>query len=445
MSKLSFVAPPRVSSLLAILGVLAASAAQAQPRPGVPKEVIVGTPATPMTTQPGAATHPKTMGKAPVPSPAATERVTLRLDHVPVAAYVVSGKTPPRTVDLVNAPVRLTPGELLVTKSSEKAIFLPPSAATREGAKRLLLPYEMRFLETSGEVRTSRVVAEIAGGGLRVAAKGVTFSGELFVELEDTMDRTATYPLPQPAELLVTAPVDRVSPPVFTIDRTNQWKPVRLEAAHPRDPVTVKIRVSSDKSGLEFDVPVLRPQLALRVSPPRVYGLGLETAVISVLANDLPDPSGRGVTLSASRGRLGATELKLDETARASTEIRSIGIGQAVIEAVSPPLVDAKSDNLEFVWPIWFLVGAVLGGATGATLRRAQAKSKSASHPRGWTSDLLLGVLAGLAAAVLYAIGVNVFGVTLTATAGEALVFGLAVLGGFLGFRGPSVSQAGSP
>jgi len=445
MNKLSSIAIPPVFLLSGIFGVLAVGAAQAQPKPSVSKEVFVRTPATPITAQPGAPTHPKAVGKAPVPSPVAPEPATLRLDHVPLAAYIVSAKEPPRVVDFVNAPVRLTPGELLVTKTSKKAIFLPASAATREGARRLLLPYEMRFLEKSGEVRTSRVVAEIAGGGLRVAAKGVTFLGELFVELEDAIDRTASYPLPQPAELLVTAPVDRVLPPIFRIDRTNQWTSVKLEAAHPRDPVTVKIQTSSDKSGLEFDVPVLRPQLALKVSPRRVDGLGLETAIINVLANDLPDALGRGITLSATQGRLGATELKLDETARASTEIRSIGIGRTEIEAVSPPLVGAKSNDLEFVWPLGFLAAAILGGATGATLRRAQAGRRSAAQRRRWPSDLLFGALAGLAVAVLYAIGVNVLGVTPTAIAGEALVFGLAVLGGFWGFRGFSVSQAGSP
>jgi hypothetical protein len=368
----------------------------------------------------------------------------LRLDHVPVAAYIVSAKNPPRVVDLADAPVRLTPGELLVTKSSEKAIFLPASAATREGAKRVLLPYEMRFLERSGEVRTSRVVAEIAGGGLRVAAKGVTFLGELFVELEDTTDRTASYPLPQPAELLVTAAVDRVLPSVFRIERTNQWTSVKLEAGHPRDPVTVKIQASTDKSGLEFEVPVLRPQLALKVSPRRVYGLGLETAIISVLANDLPDPSGRGITLSATQGRLGTTQLKLDETATASTDIRSIGIGQTEIEAVSPPLVGARSSELEFVWPTAFLVAAILGGGIGGALRHLQATRKSSPQRRGWTLDLLAGVLAGLAIGVLYAIGINVLRVAPTATAGEALVFGLAVLGGLWGFRGRSGSRLAS-
>jgi hypothetical protein len=444
MNKLSSIALAHAVLLSSIFGVVAMGTAQAQPKPGIPKELIVQTPATSRTEQPGEATHPKAVGKTPVPSPGAPERAMLRLDHVPVAAYIVSAKNPPRVVDLADAPVRLTPGELLVTKSSEKAIFLPASAATREGAKRVLLPYEMRFLERSGEVRTSRVVAEIAGGGLRVAAKGVTFLGELFVELEDTTDRTASYPLPQPAELLVTAAVDRVLPSVFRIERTNQWTSVKLEAGHPRDPVTVKIQASTDKSGLEFEVPVLRPQLALKVSPRRVYGLGLETAIISVLANDLPDPSGRGITLSATQGRLGTTQLKLDETATASTDIRSIGIGQTEIEAVSPPLVGARSSELEFVWPTAFLVAAILGGGIGGALRHLQATRKSSPQRRGWTLDLLAGVLAGLAIGVLYAIGINVLRVAPTATAGEALVFGLAVLGGLWGFRGRSGSRLAS-
>jgi hypothetical protein len=82
------------------------------------------------------------------------------------------------------------------------------------------------------------------------------------------------------------------------------------------------------------------------------------------------------------------------------------------------------------------LLTAVLGGMIGAYVARVQ-RSPIRSR-RALRSVVLVGLLTGIVVVVLYAVGVNVLPIQPTATAGEALAFGLAAVGGYLGLRIPS-------
>jgi hypothetical protein len=338
----------------------------------------------------------------------------------------------------------LVAGELLLVKSTSVA-KRRPSAKTGGGAAadrtrravQWALPYEVHFRDEGGEVRSAGLVAEVGGGGLRPAPDGAEFGGEVFVALEDRTDPGRTYRLPVAIEVLVTAPVDRVEPGQVELAATNSWRSIRLSSAAAPDEFQVKLRSPTDPEGVELAVSTVRPRLRVEVSPQRIQGLGLELATVNVSAEDLAQPRGRKVTLSSTGGSLTPTEVQLDEQGMAQAQIRSVAVGTTQVVARSPSFSAGTSAAVSFTAPWPFILATLLGGAVGAVLRLFQPGQRASGRRRPLAVDVALGMAGGLVTAVLYAVGVNLLPVTPTATAGEALVFGLAAVGGYLGLLLP--------
>jgi hypothetical protein len=87
--------------------------------------------------------------------------------------------------------------------------------------------------------------------------------------------------------------------------------------------------------------------------------------------------------------------------------------------------------DIQFSWPIAFLLASVIGGLTGAALSLLQKGGKR----RSLRTVLIRGVLTGILMVALYGIGVNLLPIHPTAAAGEALAFAVAAVGGFLGLK----------
>ena len=374
-------------------------------------------------------------GHVAVPLAAAKTRV--QLERAPLSATVITPGRSPRAAELAGLATELRPTEVLLTKASQVPIPRPQTEVHRAGARAWTMPYEARFQAADGVVRTARLVAEITGGGLRPMPAAAEFNGEVFVALEDRDDPTRTYTLPAAIEVLITAPLDRVDPGLVKLAATNAWRSVRLSAAMPPDEFRVRFRSPIDPQGYEVSMSTIRPKLRVDVSPRYIQGLGLELATVSVSAEGLPNPLGRRVSLSADRGSLSASELPLDAQGMAQTQLRSIAIGRATVTARSPALQEGRNDEIAFRAPWPFALAAAVGGATGAAIRRYQGGRGRTVRRRAPLTDVAVGTLVGLVVAVLYAVGVNLLPITPTATAGEALVFGLAALGGFAGLRLP--------
>jgi hypothetical protein len=261
----------------------------------------------------------------------------------------------------------------------------------------------------------------------------------ILVGLEDVQDRTQIYDLPHPAELLVTSTAGEVDPSdPFEIRRTNLWKHVNLHALDPPPTFAVRIRSTVEQEGVALQIATIRPLPTIEVDRLKIQGLGLETATVTVTVEGLQKPEGHEVTVSApAGGKLSKTSVLLNANGVAQTELRSIAIGSTQVEAIGPQLAKGTSKRVEFVLPWLFLGAAILGGAVGAAIRRAQNARKK--PPQSAVAlDIGVGSLNGILVAVLYAIGINLLPVTPVATAGEALVFGLAAFGGFMGFQMPS-------
>jgi hypothetical protein len=400
----------------------------------VVKPLAAATPSAAVIRLKPSVAAPKPAASAAPADPAAAP--TVELKQQPASAFVLKEGGDAARIDVSKPALTLKQGELLVTRSSESAVT--NSATTKTLGTRVEAPYEVHFLGEGGVMRTSRVIAEIAGGGLRVKPQSEAFSTELYVALQDEANPAASYELPQPAALLVTADVDQVEPADFRIARTGQWQRIDLRTASPKEPIAARIRASTLPDAIEIKLPVIRPRLLLQVHPATILGFGLETATISVRSEGLPSPAGRVVVLDAQRGRLEATTVKLDAEGTASTVLRSAGSGVVSIRAASPPLSPARLTGIYFQVPTRFAAWAVFGGALGGLIRLGMElqRDKSSRRRKLWQRVLVhagFGAAVGFCCAVLAALGVEVIGVSMPASTAEAAVGATALLGALFG------------
>jgi hypothetical protein len=122
--------------------------------------------------------------------------------------------------------------------------------------------------------------------------------------------------------------------------------------------------------------------------------------------------------------------VSLDAQGLGTTSVRSVSFGEAAITAVSPPLAPAMAP-IYFALPVAFLLASIIGGLLGAGLARLQ----NAKKVRNLRTVLIRGMLTGIIMVVLYGIGVNILPIHPTAMAGEALAFGVAAIGAFVGLK----------
>ncbi len=363
--------------------------------------------------------------------PAAQQAHVLALAETPLAGHIIGPNFQAHPVDVTHV-VQLQHGEALFARTSTIATKDTVHAALRPGAQRWLLPYQYHFFDTQGQQHSSHLVAEVAGGGLWATDAGdLPFTGLLYVMLEDSADPTLTYPLPVPAQVLVTAPINQVLPDTIALTTTNHWAGVAMKASAPPSHFGATLRASTDSQGLVVDIPVNRQPLSVEPSADSIAGFGLDAAKLTIRATGLLHPAGRIVTVAAIPGKLTDSSVTLNDQGIGETELRSVGLGTATVRATMPLLADAPAKTISFAFPWAFLVSALLGGCCGGLLRRYQTKEPT-SRPSVPVA-IAMGCIAGLVGATLSAVGINLLPIKVPQYGGEALVFGVAALFAIVG------------
>jgi hypothetical protein len=285
-------------------------------------------------------------------------------------------------------------------------------------------------LRPDGQEIRFRPIIESAGG-LSLSGSTSRFQGRIYVGLRDNRNPDAAYPLPQPVSLLVGGQADELQPRQLTIDHTNlPFAEVTIAAQDPPDPIDFSLIAAGTSERATVSLPIIRPRLTVIAGRSRIQGFGLETAVITVRAVGLTNPEGRVVTVTSDVASVDPVEVRLDQQGVGTTSVRSVSVGEASVNAVSPPLSPAK-ETIRFSWPVAYFIASVVGGLAGALLAWAQTKGKK----KKLQTVVIRGVLTGVIVVALYAVGVNVLPVHPTATAGEVLAFALAATGGFVGLK----------
>ncbi len=347
-------------------------------------------------------------------------------------AVIVKDSAPPKPIDPRLAH-SLERGDLLVSKTAAKPL---PTQATSADKKAFTLPYEARFIDNAGKLRTISIIAELPRGGLRFVTEANAFAGHMVVGLQDRDTPTASDDLPSAVELLVTGPFDEIAPELLQIKKLGKWHPVKLSAASPLDSINVKLRANIDPAGLELPVPITRPRLLLTISPPSLQGFGLESGTVTVRADGLLNPQGRSVTVTRSKGGLSSNNVTLDAAGVGTLDLRSSGVGKATVSAISPPLLAADAAQVPYTWPLPFLGFAMAGGATGSFIAYVRKRPKGTPP---W-QEILAGILLGFVTAVAAAFGVDLTGAAFPTFFTEAAVFVAAGLGA-LSLSGPLASM----
>lgn len=205
---------------------------------------------------------------------------------------------------------------------------------------------------------------------------------------------------------------------------------VAIEVENPGNTFSARVwSILDPTSEVILEMPVEKPQLRVSASPERIQGWGLQKAKILVQATNL---SGGQLSVQASStlGQLDSNNVVIDEDAMAVVSLRSASTGTATVMVSGTPF-DSALTQVEFVFPLPYILAALVGGIAGGLLRLGGDRRSG----RRIALDLLIAVICGVIVFGLFVLGVNVTGFALPAQAGEVLVFVVTALGAFGGTR----------
>jgi len=322
--------------------------------------------------------------------------------------------------------IAINANQYLVDKL-DRGLFIPELI---QGGLRYKLPYKLYGMTPSGTPLDLDIAIDVLGGGMNLTQDASGFIGSLEIGIIDNANPAATELGNSRVTLGFSTSAGRLDPDIdsITIEHTNlPFARVNLVNEAPA-PVTVRIRssISHDIDEITLDV---KTAIDVKPSPEEIDGLGLGTAGINVQIKSLTEYEGLGVTLTTNKGRIENNNLSLDKQNRASTRIRSIGLGTATITATSGA-VPITTTSVDFVVPWFFLLFTLAGGLIGASIRLLMTKSKNATSV---VRRLARGVFVAIVVTAGYAIGVILTPLVPEATAGEALMFVLAAIGSYIG------------
>jgi hypothetical protein len=281
-------------------------------------------------------------------------------------------------------------------------------------------------------------VIEVADGGLRLVDGELR--GLIGIGLEDVENPWTTRRLRPAIRLRVTADPASTSPRSLSIDHTDlPFSNVELSTDQDVPSISVSVRVAGDSEPVQATIRALRPQLVIEASPQRLQGFGLQETTLTVSVKSSVDSPSK-VRFAADGGDLEPHQIELDAGGFGSVKLRSSGLGTTTVTA-SALMHESANTQVEFAFPVAFLVASLLGGLVGAAAFVLLTKKASLKVP-AW-KRLLGGVLAGLVIAVLYTIGISVFGFPIGPRSGEALYFSVSALGAVGGL--PLITKLLSP
>lgn len=341
----------------------------------------------------------------------------LRAQAVRVPVIVQAGKQHADTLRPEVDSLRLRPGQVLVAQLQDTSHrFLPFLFLTTDpaGSRPLALrPY-------------------VEGAALEFT--GTAFRGSVALGLVDTLQPDRAVTLPAPIWFHLSAEAGDVSPPDVPIRHTSFPPSAAIvTAAAPGDSIRLLVQPALTLTPIVIWLAVHRTLVAVEPATGRIPGFGLGHTELHI---SLPAQAGaarRDVVLSARHAAPDPSVVSLAGGETGRSLIRSSGVGRDTVTATSGPLRSAPLE-LVYGWPLLFLAAALLGGIVGSVMDCEAIRRRGT--PASRRAFVVSGLAAGLFAAVAIAIGLNVTGVDLPETSGEAMVFVVAALGTVLGLRG---------
>jgi hypothetical protein len=284
-------------------------------------------------------------------------------------------------------------------------------------------------LGAQGGLTLKAIAAEDAP--LRFNPDRKLFEGRIqvgFVELGSSAER----PLDGNFAFQIQGPVTS-DPQVARVMRTAPpFEVIRVSSNDPGPEVRLTVRSTVNPEGAQLTMKVVRPEVEVRVNPPLIQGLGLETADIVVSSKAPQVTRGLRIQLASDGGRVEPLTVVLDDSGIATARIRSAAVGRATVRAEGPVIASGAQASVAFQTPWRFIGSALIGGLAGGVLRKG---AQWRTGRRRLVMEMLVAVLTGAVVFSLFALGVNLLGINLPSQGGEVLVFVVSALGAFIGTR----------
>jgi hypothetical protein len=341
----------------------------------------------------------------------------LRATAVRVPLILQAGKATADTLRRDVDSLRLRPTQVLVAELRDTSHrFLP-------------------FLFLAADPHAARPLAlraYVEGGPLEFT--GTAFRGSVVLGLVDTLQPGRTVTLPVPIWFHLSAEEGEVHPADVPIRHTSLPPSAAVvTAATPGDSLRVLVQPALTLTPITTWLVVHRTLLTLEPATARIAGFGLGRTELHVSLPTVAGAARRDVVLSARRGTPDPSIVALAGGETGRSGIRSSGVGRDTITATSGPLRSAPLE-LVYGWPFLFFAASLFGGIVGSLMDCEAIRRRGT--PASRRAFVVSGVAAGIFAAVAIVIGLNVTGVDLPETSGEAVVFVVAALGTVLGLRG---------
>ncbi len=278
---------------------------------------------------------------------------------------------------------------------------------------RYVLPIET--VTESGSVFPS--VIDVSGGGFRPSEESLQrYNATVYVGLD--ADQPTAVP---DINFLVATHGGSAQPDQFAVKKSGlPFVKVDLATTALEDSATVQ--VLSDAGEVVIKIPMLKPALSVTVAPDTIHGFGLGTSTITVNLDDLPENAVLPLAVTASHGYTHGDEASITSAHPATLTLRSAWFGTSEILVKSVPSGAAVSATAVVTFAVpWLYLGLILlGSILGGFLSRSMKES------------FVKGFLLGLAAALFVAAGVQFDVIELPDAMTEALVVGVAIVGGML-------------
>lgn len=276
---------------------------------------------------------------------------------------------------------------------------------------------------------------------LRYQPDARAFRGSFLVGLQDTEAPALRQDIDSAIPLTLVSngqDADSIAPRRVLIGSTNYpLEPITVIARNPRDSVSVRVVPQFDPRGVVVWLPVY-PSLVF--DPPKhVSGFGIQTVRFPVRVVGASVRDSVSVTLAADVGSLEESSVKIGPNGSAMVHLRSSGTGMSRLTANSPGF-DSASTDIPFVWPLGFLIAALLGGAVGGVAKRLTGNR---SRTTRLLKPALIGSVIGFVVAVVYfALNVSLLAfVVKPPFFDEVAVFAFAMLGALFGIRRPDAAK----
>jgi hypothetical protein len=243
-------------------------------------------------------------------------------------------------------------------------------------------------------------------------------------------------PLGEPQQVVISAQdARRISEPTLELTHWNEVSTITLDAEARRgDSIRVSIGLPTDPEPASAYLQVRRPQLRLSPSQTAIPGFGLGETELQVIV-DRPFPNAVTLSINSESAGVEPAMQRVEPGIPATFTIRSSGVGTETLRVDGGPFAAAsRTTQLTFTWPVYFILFAVAGSLVGAGVRYYRRQSSAEDPDALRLSGILTsGVLIGIIAAVLYAIGISITSVIPAGMAGQAVVFAISAAAAVIG------------